>query len=217
MTEIAAAYARETGREVSASFGFSGLMRERIERGEGADVFASADTGHPMRLLRDGRASRVVLFTRNTLCIAAPAGTGLTTETAVRLLFDPSLPPGVFPSVQDPVGDYTLELFRRIEAEHPGAEAALRTRAIVINEAMIRRPLASGEDWPAALLRDGRMRLHVSYCTTARGRLALQLSGLEIAELPASLSVGPAYGLAVMRDARPGAEDLALFILSEFG
>ncbi|MBS7813795.1 substrate-binding domain-containing protein [Roseococcus pinisoli] len=217
MTEIATAYGRETGREVSTSFGFSGLMRERIERGEEADVFTSADTGHPLRLLRDGRASRVVLFARNTLCLAAPAGTGLTSETAVRLLLDPGVPLGVFPAVQDPVGDYTLDLFRRIEAEHPGAEAALRARAVVINEAMVGRPLAQGEDWPAALLRDGKMRLHVSYCTTARARLARQVPGLEIAELPASLAVGPAYGLAVLRGARPGAEDLALFILSEAG
>ncbi len=76
------------------------------------------------------------------------------------------------------------------------------------------RLLAPGEDW-AALLRDGRVRLHVSHCTTARIRLAAQLPGPEIADLPATLAVGPACGLAVLRDVQPGPEDLALFSLGE--
>ena len=40
----------------AADFGPSGLLRERIEKGEHADLFASADMGHPLKLLRDGRA-----------------------------------------------------------------------------------------------------------------------------------------------------------------
>lgn len=217
MTEIARAYAESTGRPVTSAFGFSGRMRERIERDGGADVFASANMGHPQRLLRDGRASRVVLFARNALCIVAPGGTGLTEAAVVERLLDPALPLGVFPAVQDPVGDYTLELFRLVEAVSPGAEAALRARAVVISESMVGRPLSPGEDLAAALLRDRRMRLHVSYCTTARNRLATQVPGLEVAALPVTLQVGPAYGLAVLRGARAGAEDLALFILGEAG
>ncbi|MCC7047259.1 MAG: substrate-binding domain-containing protein [Alphaproteobacteria bacterium] len=216
MTEIAGAYAQANGRPVTTAFGFSGLMRERIERGEEADVFASADMGHPQRLLRDGRATRVVLFTRNTLCLVAPAGTGLKEDTLVDRLLDASLPLGVFPAVQDPVGDYTLELFQRLDAIRPGANAALRGRAIVISESVLGRPLASGEDLASALLKDGRMKLHVSYCTTAR-RLAAQVPGLEITGLPDQLRVGPAYGLAVLKGARAGAEDLALFVLGEQG
>jgi ABC-type molybdate transport system substrate-binding protein len=214
LSEIAGAYTRETGRAVTTAFGFSGLMRERIERGEAADLFASADMGHPERLLRNGRATRVVLFTRNALCLVAPPGTGLSEATALVLLLDPALPLGVFPSVHDPVGDYTLDLFRAIDVRHPRAEAALRARAIIINEGMLRRPLAPGEDWAGALLRDGTMRMHVSYCSTARNRLAQQVPGLEIAALPPDIRVGPAYGLAVLKGARQGAEDLALFILS---
>ncbi|MDO9712494.1 substrate-binding domain-containing protein [Paracraurococcus lichenis] len=217
MTEITVAYSRETGRQVTASFGFSGVMRERIERGEAADLFASADTGHPQRLLRDGRASRVVLFARNALCLVAPSGTGLSDRTAVQLLLNPSVPLGIFPPVQDPVGDYTLELFRRLEAEHPGAEAALHARTTVITEALLSRALSAGEDLAVALLQDGRMRLHVSYCSTARIRLAAAVPGLEIAALPAALAVGPAYGLAVLREGRAGVQDLALFILGEVG
>lgn len=217
MTSIAEAYTAHTSRPVSTAFGFSGHMRERVEGGDVADVFASADMGHPERLLRDGRATRVVLFARNALCIVAPAGTGLTEATAVERLLDPALPLGIFPAVRDPAGDYTLDLFRLTERLRPGADAALRARAAIMSEEMLGRPLRQGEDLAAALLRDGRIRLHVSYCSTARIRLAAQLPGIEIAALPAALQVGPAYGLAVLRAARPGAEDLALFILGQEG
>ena len=52
MTDIAAAYEASTkgAHKVELVLGASGLLRERIEAGEIAHVFASADTGHPKRL-----------------------------------------------------------------------------------------------------------------------------------------------------------------------
>ena len=38
------------GVEVEMEFAASGHLRERIEKGERADVFASADVSHPARL-----------------------------------------------------------------------------------------------------------------------------------------------------------------------
>ena len=46
------------GVEVATSFGPSGLMRERIEAGEAAHVFASANMAHPRTLARRGAAGR---------------------------------------------------------------------------------------------------------------------------------------------------------------
>ena len=46
---------------------------------------------------------------------------------------------------------------------------------------------------------------------------AIREGDWQVAALPAALQVGPAYGLAVLRGARPGAEDLALFILGRDG
>ena len=217
MGEVAATYARDAGVEVRTAFGFSGLMRERIEHGERADLFASADMGHPERLLREGRAVRVVMFTRNALCVVAAPGTDLSPATLLDRLLDPGLPLGVFPALRDPIGDYTLALFRRIEAHRPGAGAALRTRATVVSEAMVGRPLAPGEDWAVALLRDGVVRLRISYCSTMRNRLLRQVPGLEVAHLAPELRVGPEYGFAVLRGAAHEAADLALFILSPQG
>ena len=217
LSDVAAAYTRNTGRAVSLNFGFSGGMRERIEQGEPADLLASADMGHPERLRRAGLASRVVLFARNALCIAASQGTGMTDQTVVERLTDPDLPVAAFPAIQDPAGDYTLELFRRLDAVHPGAEASLRDRTVIVGEGLLNRPLKPGEDAAAAWLLNAPPRLHVTYCTTARNRLAAQVPGLEVAGLPASLQVGPAYGLALLKSAQAGAADLALFLLEEDG
>jgi ABC-type molybdate transport system substrate-binding protein len=49
MTQIATDYQARQGGTVRAEFGPSGLMRERIERGERVDLFASADMDHPVR------------------------------------------------------------------------------------------------------------------------------------------------------------------------
>jgi molybdate transport system substrate-binding protein len=48
--EIGNQYRQATGVEISADFGPSGILRQRIEKGERADLFASADIGHPKLL-----------------------------------------------------------------------------------------------------------------------------------------------------------------------
>jgi ABC-type molybdate transport system substrate-binding protein len=50
MTEIARAFVSSGGPVVDATYGASGLLRERIEKGEAADVFASADARRPSAL-----------------------------------------------------------------------------------------------------------------------------------------------------------------------
>lgn len=214
MTEITGDYTARTGQPVETSFGYSGLMRERIEAGEPADIFTSANMGHPEKLLAEGRAIRVEKFIRNSLCVVAQAGTGLSEENVVGTLLDPALTLGMFPAIQDPVGDYTLELFDAIDAEQPGAGKTLRDRAVVIDKAMLGRPLAEGENLVVALFHEGRMGVHVSYCSTARNRLAAQEPTLEVAPAPARFRVGPEYGLAILKDARPGTGDLESYILS---
>src|SRR5580704_9832654 len=91
MGEIGKRYEQEAGTPVVAEFGPSGLLRERIEKGEHADLFASADMGHPLRLLRDGRANRVAMFTRNTLCGVALPKVRLTTANFLGRLLGPSV------------------------------------------------------------------------------------------------------------------------------
>ncbi|WP_108261751.1 substrate-binding domain-containing protein [Mangrovicoccus ximenensis] len=56
LSDVAEDFAETYGTPVAASFGPSGLMRERIEAGGGAHVFASANMRHPQVLA--GRSGR---------------------------------------------------------------------------------------------------------------------------------------------------------------
>ncbi len=54
--------------QIRTEFGPSGRMRERIARGEQADLFASADIGHARTLVEQGRATVMVMFDQSA-CI----------------------------------------------------------------------------------------------------------------------------------------------------
>src|SRR5215470_9216521 len=66
---------------VRFEFGASGLLRERLERGEAADVFASANMEHPASLAKNGKSGPVVLFARNELCALVREGLAVTSAT----------------------------------------------------------------------------------------------------------------------------------------
>lgn len=58
LSDVAADYTEAYATPVATSFGPSGLMRERIETGEAAHVFASANMRHPKILEAAGKAVR---------------------------------------------------------------------------------------------------------------------------------------------------------------
>ena len=88
LTEVAAAFEKQTGTAVTREFGASGLLRERIEKGAPAEVFASADMGHPQTLQRAGRSGPVVPFARNRLCALAAPEVNVTTANLLDVLLE---------------------------------------------------------------------------------------------------------------------------------
>jgi len=71
LTEIAAAFTRETGREVRLAFGSSGNFRRQIAEGAPFELFLSADEAYVAALAKEGRTEdggigyatgRIVLF-----------------------------------------------------------------------------------------------------------------------------------------------------------
>lgn len=102
MTQIASDYQAVRGTHVRTDFGPSGLMREGIQRGERVDVFASADLGHPLQLQQEGRATIVVMFTRNTLCAVALPRLELTSGDFLDKLLDPGVKLGTSTPKADP-------------------------------------------------------------------------------------------------------------------
>ena len=72
LTDAAAAFAdRKDGALVDFAFGPSGLLKERLEKGEASDLFASANMAHPKALADAGKAGPVRAFARNSLCVLA--------------------------------------------------------------------------------------------------------------------------------------------------
>ncbi len=66
MTEMAQAFTASGGARVESTFGASGLMRERIEKGEPTNAFASADVRNAQVLADAGRAAPPPAF-RNSV------------------------------------------------------------------------------------------------------------------------------------------------------
>lgn len=213
MGVIAEQYGNATGVTLSEGFGPSGVLRERIENGARADLFASADMGNPLTLLEERHALRVVMFTRNALCGFAVPKVGLDTANFLDRLLDPKVKLGTSTPKADPGGDYTWTMFRRAEAVHPGAFAMLDRKA----QKIVGGPTTPASGNPVAeALSSGRIDVMIGYCS-GRGRMHAVLPDIAMVEVPAGIAASPEYGLAVLTGAAPHAADLALYILSPAG
>jgi molybdate transport system substrate-binding protein len=188
--EIGERYKAATGIIVAAEFGPSGLLRERIEQGEHADLLASADMGHPLKLLQEGRATRVAMFTRNTLCGISVPQVGLTTANFLDRLLDPAVKLGASTPKADPAGDYTWAMFRRADAIRPGSYAILSGKAQQIVGGPSNSAQVDGKDPAVAALASGRVDTVIGYCTSAKLRVS-QMAELLVAEVPRDLPQGP--------------------------
>jgi ABC-type molybdate transport system substrate-binding protein len=216
MTDMAALFARDHSIAVRTEFGASGRMRERIEAGDKVDVFTSADMGHAAKLVADGKASVMAMFARNDLCLLAPANhSSAGSAGALDALLKDGVKIGVSPARIDPLGDYTVQLFDVADKVKPGSGATLHGRAVVIDNPPGTPPAQSG-DHVLDALHNGRISLAIVYCSS-KARFAKLDPTLSMVPFPPELTVGPQYGLAVMKGAKPEALLLALTILSPAG
>ena len=216
MTEIGEAYRKVEGVAVAAEFGASGLLRERIEKGTPAQVFASADMGHPQALQRVGRAGPVVLFARNRLCALASPQLRVTTGTLLDVLLDPAVRVGSSTPKNDPSGDYTWLMFEKAEKLRPGAFQLLSGKALKLVGGAGAPPPPRDRSVYAQLMAENKADVFITYCTNAI-IAEREVPGLRIVQLPEALAVGGNYGLTVLRGAGAGAERFALFVMSTDG
>jgi ABC-type molybdate transport system substrate-binding protein len=212
MTDVIAAWTKGGGVPVVAEFGASGLLRDRIGRGERADVFASANMEHPQSLAAQGKAGAVVLFARNRMCALAAPGARVTTDTVLERMLDPEVKLGTSTPKADPSGDYAWVVFEKAERLRPGAFATLSAKA---------RQLTGGPASPpppdrsvyGMLVAEGKADLFLTYCTNA-AVAAKEVPALAIVELPQGLAVAADYGLTVVAGAAPDAQPFARFVVS---
>ena len=200
LTTIARDHEARTGQKIALTFGASGLLRERIEQGEGAQVFASADTAHPQRLAAAGGWQAPVVFTRNQLCALTSDRVSATPDTLLAVLLDPAVRVGTSTPQADPSGDYAWALFRRADAVQPGAYATLDAKALKLTGNPASPSAPTGRGTYAWLMDEGRADVFLTYCTNAIAARK-EVPRLKVVQLPDSLQVGADYGLGVRRDA----------------
>ena len=213
MTELAQAFTASGGPSVTTTFGASGLLRERIEKGEGADVFASADVGNAVALARANRAGAPVVFARNRLCALLAPGVDATPETLLDRMLDPRIKLGTSTPKADPSGDYAWLLFEKAEKLRPGAYAALDKKALkLVGGADSPQPPA-GRSLYGILVAEGKADIFLTYCTNAV-EATREVAGTRVLTLPDTLAVGASYALTVLIPARTGADRFALYVMS---
>ncbi len=216
LTEVAQAFEMRTKLAVKPVYGASGLLHDRIAKGEAAEVFASANMEHPQALARSGLAGPVVLFARNELCAFARPDLAVTSETLLERMLDPKVKLGTSTPRADPSGDYAFAVFARAEAVKAGARAALEAKALQLTGSATSLPAPAGVNVYGHKIASGEADLFLAYCTNAQP-LAQEQPGIRLIRLPPALAVGADYGLTVLNRASPNGYRLAMFILSPAG
>ena len=206
------AFTEKTGTKVNAEFGPAGLLRERIEQGEKVDLFASANTSHPLALQQHGKALSVDNFCGNSLCVTARKVPELETLNWLKVLLDSRFRLATSTPKSDPSGDYTWQLFENIERRHPGAGETLRNKALRLvggeNSAKVPESKLAAE-W---LICSGQADVFIGY--TSYATLLRENDELEVFNVPADYNVRAIYALATCTEK---GKPLAEFILSETG
>jgi molybdate transport system substrate-binding protein len=214
--EVAQRFEQQGGAPVSAVWGASGLLRDRLAGGEPSDVFASANMAHPKSLHEAGRAGPVRRFAGNRLCALTSPALDLVPDKLLDAMLDAKVKLGTSTLKADPSGDYAWEVFRRAEAQRPGAFEQLAAKA---------KQLTGGPNSPAPpaqrnlyamLVERGDADLFLTYCTNAL-LAQREVPALRIVQLPPALAVGADYGLVVLNGAPPAAAALADFITGPVG
>ena len=216
MTEIAQAFAAPGIPPVATIFGPSGVLRERIENGESAHVYASADIGNAEALARAGLAFAPVIFARNRLCALVGPGIDARPESLLDRMLDPAIRLGTSTPKADPAGDYAWQLFDKAERLLPGAFALLDAKALKLVGGTGSPEPPSDRPVYVSLLAQRKADIFLTYHTNAI-LAAREVHGARVVTIPEALAVGATYALTVLHEAPPAASRFALYVLSKPG
>jgi molybdate transport system substrate-binding protein len=213
LTAIAKDFEASSGQKIVLSFGASGLLRERIEKGETAQVFASADTYHPQRLATKGSWQEPKVFVRNSLCALTSDKLEVTPTNLLATLLQLEVRLGTSTPKADPSGDYTWEMFHKADALKPGAYGTLDAKSHQLVGKVDSPKPPEGRLAYAWIMDKGDVDVFLTYCTNAVAAQQ-EVPRLKVVQLPPELQVGAAYGFTVRADAPPAAAAFANALLA---
>jgi molybdenum ABC transporter molybdate-binding protein len=202
--------------KVQAVYGPSGLLRDRIAKGEPAEVFASANMEHPATLSRAGKAGPVRKFARNRLCALAAPSMKVDSGTLLDRMLDPSVKLGTSTPKSDPSGDYAWALFEKAEKLRPGSYKQLSEKALKLTGGPDSPPPPKDRSQYGLMVAEGKADLFLTYCTNAQ-QARRENPAQQVVQVPEALSVAAEYGLVLVEGAREQAWHFAQFILSPRG
>lgn len=216
LTDVAGAYQEAYGTPVDTEFAASGLLRERIEGGEQADVFASANMQHPRTLAAAGWGGPVALFARNRLCALARPEIKVSPAGLLDVVLDPEVRLGTSTPKADPSGDYAWQVFEKAEVLRPGSFETLDAKAMQLTGGRDSAKAPEGRNTYGWVMEQDKADVFLTYRTNAV-LAQKKVPDLQIVGLPEELAVGAEYGLIVRKGASDEAWRLALFILAPDG
>src|SRR5438093_5778625 len=93
LKDVAARFEQTAGHRVRVTFGSSGNFFAQISNGAPFDVFLSADTGYPQRLIDAGAADRDSFFVygTGTIVLWVPLASPLDPNKGLKMLLDPAV------------------------------------------------------------------------------------------------------------------------------
>ena len=195
LAEIVRDFTSETGQKVELTLGPAGVLLHRIEQGQEADLFLSANLAHPQRLAEEGRGRPPIIFIRNRICLLARHDVRLTSADMLARLLDPAIKIGISTPGADPGGDYALQLFAKADAVRPGAAKVLAGKA----EKLVGGPVATkvpGGGSPVEYFLDHHVvDVFVGYCSRHEPQPDRRFDQVEV---PDDLSIPIEYGLTVL-------------------
>lgn len=196
LTEIAGAYQARTGIPVALTFGAPEVLRERIENGGAAQVFASADMANPRHLAARGGWQEPVGFARSATCALISDQVNAAPATLLGLMLLPEIRVGVSTPGADPAGDDAWALFRKADVIQPGAYAVLNAKVLRLTGGANSPKPPLGQSAAAWIMQQRQADVYLTYCTNA---IAAQkeVPRLKVVQFPPVLQVGVLYGLGV--------------------
>ncbi|MGE0349970.1 substrate-binding domain-containing protein [Hydrogenophaga sp.] len=204
LREAFTALVRAQGEAAALTFGAAGLLRERIEQGEEAEVFASADLRQPQRLADQGNWTEPTVFARNSLCALVAPAVRTHAGDLLDTLLDPAVRLGTSTPGSDPSGDYAWAVFARAGQARAGAREALEAKALRLTGAADSPRAPPGRSTYAWLMEQRRADVFLTYRTNAVAAQR-ECPSLQVVALPPALCVDVRYGVSRRVGAPPGA------------
>jgi molybdate transport system substrate-binding protein len=214
VTELTKLHRDRGGAAFIPVFGPSGKLRQEIEKGNIPEIFASAAIEHTEALFKAGKLRSNQILTRNQLCLMAAPGITLAPERLIEVILDPTLKLGTSTPKSDPAGDYTWELFGKIDKLRPSAYAKLDAKALKLLGGEF-NPAATESAYPA-IFKEKKADVFITYCTNAVDT-AVRVPGLTWERFPDSINVAAVYGIGVSTNAAREADAFVEFALGPEG